>query len=275
MRTILDNAGESLGAGLPRIAAAIVLLVVGIVIVRLLARLLRKGLSGAGLDDIAERTGVHDALARLGFERSLSRAIAMAVRIALTITVVLAALSLTGLGFLRESINQGVLFLPKLLVALALVLAGAVLGTLARTQVDRLTEQMDLPRALGRVAEWAIIAVFGVMALTQVGVSTEVLRLLAGILLSATALAFALAFGLGNREVVRAAGAGRAIRSVYDVGAEIEVAGHRGEVVAIESSSLVLRTPAGTTVRVPNHLVLESVVVVHAGAAPQGGAPPA
>lgn len=266
--SILDNAGESLGAGLPRIAAAVVLLVVGLVVVRVLARLLTKGLHGAGLDDLAERHGVHDALARLGFERSLSKAVGRAVRLALTITVVLAALSLTGLGFLRESINQGILFLPKLLVALALVLAGAVLATLARGRVERLAEQMDLPRELGRVAEVVILGVFGVTALRQVGVSTDVLTLLAAILLGATALAFALAFGLGNREVMRAVGAGRVVRSAFAVGQDVELAGHRGEVVALESSAMVLRTPAGTTVRIPNHLALESVVEVHSGGGP-------
>ena len=271
MKRILDNAGNALGAGLPRIAAAILLLVFGIVAVRLLARLLIKGLQGTGLDDLAERHGVHDALARLGFERSLSRAMGVAVRLAGIVVVVLAALSLTGLGFLRESINQGILFLSKLLVALALMLAGAVLATLARGRVERLAEQMDLPRELGRIAEIVILVVFGVTALRQVGVSTDVLTLLAAILLSAAALAFALAFGLGNREVVRAAGAGRVVRSAYDLGQEIEIAGHRGEVVALESSAVVLRTAAGATVRVPNHLVIESVVVVHGR--PPGDAP--
>ncbi|HEX8105901.1 MAG TPA: mechanosensitive ion channel domain-containing protein [Solirubrobacteraceae bacterium] len=272
MNRILDNAGEALGAGLPRIAAAIVLLVFGLIAVRLLARLLVKALRTAGLDDLAERHGVHDALARLGFERSLSRAVGVALRLAGTVVVILAALSLTGLQFLRESINQGILFLPKLLVALALMLAGAVVATLARGRVERLAEQMDLPRELGRVAEIAILTVFGVTALRQVGVSTDILTLLAAIILSAVALGFALAFGLGNREVVRAAGAGRVVRSVYDAGAEIEVAGHRGEVVAIESSALVLRTASGASVRIPNHLLIESVVVVHRSAPGEGPA---
>ena len=262
MNAILDNAGEALGTGLPRILAAILVLVLGLVAVRLLVRVLRKAMTAAGLDALAERVGVVDALERLGLQRSLAHTVAVALRIALSITVVLAALTLSGLGFLRESINQAVLFLPQLLVAFALLLAGVVIGTFARHRIERLAGQMELPRELGLVAEVVVIGVFAITALTQIGVSTEILTVLAYILIGATALAAALAVGLGNREVVRAVGAGRVLRASYSPGQEIAVAGVRGEIVALESAAVVLRTGEGTTVRVPNQLVLDSVVEV-------------
>ena len=261
--TILDQAGESLGEGLPRIGAALILLVVGILLVRLLARLLVKGLRAAGLDEAAEGSGVHDALARVGLERSITRAIGTAVRVALTVVVVLAALSLLGLGFLQQAINQAVLLLPDLLVAAVLLLAGAVLGTLAKGLVDRAAFQMDLPGPLGRIAEVVIIAVFGITALAQIGVSTEILTLLAAILISGSVAGFALAFGLGGREVARAVSAGRVVRGSFEVGQTISVAGIRGRIEELESSATVLRTAEGSRVRIPNHVLLDSVVEVH------------
>ena len=263
--TILDTAGESLGEGLPRIGAALILLVLGILVVRLLARLLVKGLQAAGLDEAAERSGVHDALARFGLERSITRAIGKAVRVALTVVVVLAALSLLGLGFLRESLNSAVLLLPDLLVAAGLLLAGAVLGTLAKGLVDRAAFQMDLPGPLGRIAEIVIIAVFGITALAQIGVSTDILTMLGAILIAGAVAGFALAFGLGGREVARAVSAGRVVRGSYEVGQTISVAGIRGEIEELESSATVLRTAEGSRVRVPNHVLLDSVVEVHEG----------
>jgi len=263
--SILDTAGERLGEGLPGVAAAIVLLVVGIVVARLIGRLLTGGLRAAGLDDAAERSGVHDALARTGAQRSISRAIGTAVRVALTVVVVLASLSLLGLGFLEQSINQAVLLLPDLLVAAVLLLAGVVLGTLVKGLVDRAAFQMDLPGPLGRIAEVVVIAVFGITALAQVGVSTEILTLLAAILISGVVVGFALAFGLGGREVARSFSAGRVVRGSYEVGQTISVAGVRGEIEALEPSATVLRTQSGSRVRVPNHVLLDTVVEVHEG----------
>lgn len=258
--SVLDRAGQSVGDGLPAVGAAIVLLVLGILVARLVGRGLGRGLQAAGVDGFAERSGIHDTLERFGFERSLAQAIATAVRLALTIVVVLAALSMLGLGFLQQSLNEGVLLLPRLLIALALLLAGAVIGTLARERADRIGAQMDLPGPVGPVAEGIVFAVFGVTALAQIGVSTQILTALIGILIAGAVLAFALAFGLGGRDVARAVSAGRVLRGTYEPGQTITVAGVRGEVVSVEPAATVLRTAAGTTVRVPNALLLESVV---------------
>lgn len=263
--SVIDRAGESVGEGLPGIAAAVVLLVFGILASALIGRLLGRGLKAAGLDDFAQRSGVHDLLERLGLKPSLSRLVGKAVRLALTIVVVLAALSLLGLGPLQDSINEGVLFLPRLLVALILLLVGAVLGTFAKDRGDRLAAQMDLPGPVGRIAELAIFAVFGVTAVAQIGVGTAILTLLLAILLGGAALGFALAFGLGGREAARAMTAGRVVRGTYEPGQTILVAGVRGEIVEIESAATVLRTNLGLTVRIPNHLMVESVVELHDG----------
>jgi len=261
--TVLDRAGQSLGEGLPRIAAGLILLVLGVVLVRLLTRLLARALTALDVDDLGERAGIHDALARVGFERSLARAVVRAVRLALTVVVILAALTLLGLGFLQDSINQSVLFLPRVLVALALLLAGAVLGTLIRDRADRIGAQMDLPGPVGQIAEVTVFAVFGLSALGQIGVGTSVLTALVALLIAGAVVAFALAFGLGGRDVARAVSAGRIVRDAYAPGQTITVAGVRGEIVAVEPSATVLHTPAGTTVRVPNHLLLESIVELH------------
>jgi small-conductance mechanosensitive channel len=261
--SVLNRATDSLGSGLPRVAAAIVLLVVGIVVVRVVARLLMKGLRAAGLDDLAERAGVHDVLASAGLPRSTTQVLGVAVRVALTVVVVFAALSLLGLQFLSESLNAGVLFIPRLLVALVLVVAGIVLGAVARERLERLSGQMDLPVPLAPVGQFVVVAVFGLSALGQIGVSTSVLTALGAILVAAAALAFALAFGLGNRDVARAIGAGRFVRGAFEVGQTISVEGLRGEIEAIEPTGTRLRTVAGTHVHVPNHLLMESVVEVH------------
>ncbi len=261
--SILDRAGESVGEGLPGVGAALVLLVLGVLAAWLIGRLVARGLKAAGLDEFAERSGIHDPLERVGAQRSLSRLAGKAIRLALTVIVVLASLSLLGLAPLQDAINQGALFLPRLLVALALLLAGAVIGTFAKDRADRLATQMDLPGPVGRIAELAIFAVFGITALAQVGVGTDVLTLLVAIVLAGAVAGFALAFGLGGREAARAMTAGRVVRGTYEPGQTIVVAGVRGEIVEVESAATVLRTDLGLTVRVPNHLMVESVVELH------------
>jgi len=261
LATVIDEAGNQLGGFIPRLGGALLLLVIGIVIVRVLARLLRRGLRMAGVDSAAERWGVSDVLARAGLGRSLSHVLAVAVRISLTVVVVLAALSLLGLQFLSESLNQAVLFLPKVLAALALVLIGVVLAAFLRDRVDRTATQWDLPVPIGPMVQGVVVAVFVITAAAQLTISTTLLIVLVAILLAAVATPFAVAFGLGGRDVARSLSAGRYVRAAFSEGQVIRVEDVRGRVERIEPSATVLRT-ATETIRVPNHVLIDKTVVI-------------
>lgn len=264
LTTILDTAGESLGSGLPRIGAAIVLLVVGLLVARLARRVVVRLLRAAGIDDLAERAGVHDALERAALPRSLATVLGAALRIGIAVVVVFAAVSMLGLEVLSQSLNEAVLFLPRILMALALVLAGVVIGGFVRERVDRLSAQLDLPVPAGQLAQLVVLGVFGITALALVGVPTVILTLLLAIALGSAGLAFALAFGMGNRELARALGAGRLIRGSFAVGQTIAVGELSGEIVEIQPASVVLRRLDGVTVRVPNHLLIDEPVEIRA-----------
>ena len=194
--SVLGRAGEALGAFIPRLGGALALLVIGLLITRLLGRLILKVLRAAGVDRFADRVGATDLLERSGLGRSLAALIARAVRIALTILVVFAALSQLGLQFLSPSLNQAILELPRLFIAALLVLAGAILAGAARQRADRLTYQLDLPVPLGQVGQIAVFSIFGIIAAAEIGISTLVLLVLIGVLLAAGAGTFTLAFGL-------------------------------------------------------------------------------
>lgn len=262
--SILSQAGDSLGGFLPRLGGAIVLLVVGWFVAWLVGRAVSRVLVKLGANDLAERWEVHDALERIGLERSLCKVAGSAVRITLRLIVVVAALSLLGLQFLSQSLNEVVLYLPKVLVAGALLLAGFVLAGWARTRVDRLAYQMDLPIPLGQLAYVVIIVVAGLTAATQLTLSTAFVALIIAIIIGAAALMVALSFGLGGRDMARALSAGRYVRGAHQVGQTISVGEVRGEVRAIESAATVLKTSDGDEVRVPNHLLMEQMVRVHA-----------
>lgn len=262
--SILGQAGQDLGAFLPRLAGAIALLLIGLLITRLVARLLLRALQAAGVDRVAERAGVTGVLQASGLGESLAGVIARAVRIFLTIVVIFAALSLLGLQFLSVSLNQAILALPRLFIAAALLIAGAVVAGMARQRTDRLTYQLDFPVPLGQVAQIAVLGIFIIIAAAEVGISTTILLVLIAVLLAAVSGTFTLAFGLGSREVARALSAGRYLRNDYHVGQEIAFGEVRGRITRIHSTNTMLDAGDGRSIRVPNHLLLDSIVTIYA-----------
>lgn len=271
--SILDRAGDTIGEALPRIAAALLLLVIGIPVAMLIALFVRRLLRAANVDDLGERAGVHNGLSRLGLEPSLSGLVARGVRIALIVVVVIAAISLLGFGALSAALNAVVLFVPKLLVAVAIVIAGVVVADFLRRRIEPLLDQMAVGAPIGQMTEMVVVAIFALTALALVGVPTTILLALVALVVAAGVLSVALAFGLGGREVAREVSAGRSLAGVYRVGERVTVAGVTGEITALEPVAIVVRDDDGTSVRVPNHLLVETVVRVHAPEA-GAGAPP-
>ncbi len=260
--SILGPAEQQLGSFLPRLGGALALLIIGLLLVRVLCRVLIKVLLRSGVDGLTARGGVRQVLERAGLGSSLARVIGRAIRIAASVVVIFAALSLLGVQFLSQSLNQGILVLPKLLLAAALVLGGVVLAGYARERVDRVASQLDLPIPLGGVAQITVLAIFGIIAAAQIAVSTLVLLILITILLGGATGTLALAFGLGGRDAARALSAGRYLRHDYQVGQDIGFGDVRGRITAIENISTILDTQAGL-LRVPNHLLMQTVVTVY------------
>ena len=261
--SIVDRAAGSFGDALPSLGGALLLLLAGLALAWLVGRLARRALVAVGVDRLAERFRIHELIARLGFEPPLSRVLALAIRIALSVVVVFAALSLLGLKALSPSLNEALLFLPNLFAAVVLVLLGVVLAQFARERGERLEGQMALGVPLGRLAQAAVLALFVLTALAQLSVPTAILSALVAILIVAAAFAFALAFGLGSREVARELSAGRYVGSAFEVGQTVSLDGIRGTIVSLDSAATILEADDGRRVRVPHHFLVESIVTIH------------
>lgn len=262
---VLDRVAESGAEVVPRIAGGLLLLVVGLAAAWLLGRLTERGSRRVGLNGMAERFGIHDVLERIGLGRSLSRLLGRAVRIALTIVVLMAAVSALGLRALSRTLNEAILFLPKLFVALVIVLVGVVVADFVRRRADRAIEQMGVEFPFGRVAQAVVLVVALLTALAQLGVSTSIVTALAALVLVVSGLAVALAFGLGGRDLARQLSAGRYVNASYRLGDRITVVDVSGEIAAFEGAAVVLRDDNGRLVRVPNALLIETVVTTEAG----------
>jgi small-conductance mechanosensitive channel len=259
--TVLQQAGDQLGAFLPRLAGALALLVVGLLAAGILGRLTRRLLVRAGLDRLADRAGANELLGQGGLGSSLSALIATAVRLTVVVVVCFAAMTLLGLEFLSDSLNQGILFIPRLLTALGLVLIGIVVAAFARGWVDRTSAQLDFPVGLGPLVQVLVLALFGLCAAAQAGVSVGPLLTVALLIAGAAAVTLALAFGLGGREIARSLSSARYARADFAVGQTIRVGDVRGEILRIEPAAVTLRA-GDETVRVPNSVIVEQIVVV-------------
>lgn len=178
---------------------------------------------------------------------------------------------------LREAAARSLGLLPDVLIAVLLVAFGIVLATALRGVLRRLLEPMR-PAAAEMVPElayWAVVGLALLLGADQIGVETGLVVWLLLLLVGGLVLAFALALGLGSRDLISGVVAGRHVAQVVRVGDEVEVDGRRGIVVALGHASVRLSLSStrgiGLTssggdspeAEVPNQRFLDGVVVVH------------
>ena len=199
--------------------------------------------------------------ARASLGNSLASLAGTAVRLTIVIVVSFAALTLLGLEFVSDSLNEGILFIPRLLAAMALILFGVVLGAFVRAWLERASAQLDFPVAVGPVVQVLIIVIFGLCAAAQAGVTVAPLTAIAIVVLGAIAITLALAFGLGAREIARSLTSGRYARADFEIGQTVRVGDMRGEIVRIDGAATTLKA-GGETIRIPNSIMVERVVVI-------------
>lgn len=262
MSDVIDRAEASLGEWLPQLAGALLILVLGLTLAWLLGAATTRLLAALGIDRLALRYGVHESLGRPGSTPAVSLLAGRVVRIALALAVVVAGISTLGIDGIQPALNALLLYLPRVVAALVLLAAGVVVGRTVGRWVDGLGAQLDVGVPLGRVACAVVIGVFLLTALDQLGVPTDLTIVLGSIVLAVAGLTAALAFGLGGRDLARELSAGRYVVSSYELGDRIGVAALEGEIVAFEPVVVVVKQADGRTARIPNHVLLHSVVTI-------------
>ncbi len=125
----------------------------------------------------------------------------------ITIGVAIDALHLT---WLSAGVAVILGYLPNVLAAAAIVAVGYLVGNFA---FRKLADSPTVSPIWARVARIAILAVAGFMAVHQLGIATAIVATAFTLCLGALAVAAAVAFGLGNREL-----AGRITQDWYERG---------------------------------------------------------
>src|SRR5215212_6767249 len=185
-------------AAIPNIFAAAVVLAIAYIVGRLVASLVTNLLAGIGFDTVPARLGLASGAPTVG-RRTPSEIAGALVLVAVILFATVEALRLLTFTALADLLAELIQLGGQLILGLIILAIGAYLANLAAD----LIRASDTPNAslLALVARVAILVLAGAMALRQMGIANEIVNLAFGLLLGAVAVAAALAFGFGGREV--------------------------------------------------------------------------
>ena len=187
----------------PSIVMALVFLVIGLVLARLLSAVLGKLLRRIHLDDITSHVGVNEIFARAGFGKSPSTVVSFVIYWSVMVVFITMAANVLNLSAVTELLQRFTLFMPRLIMAIVILFAGMLVAPLAYKVVSNSTTVNNIKggATLAKIVE-AVVLIFSVLiALEQLGVEMKLIVSTVQILMGSVGLAFAIAFGLGAKDM--------------------------------------------------------------------------
>lgn len=192
-----SNMLDTILAALPALFAASLVLVIAYAVGRVVANLITNLLSGLGFNNILARLGLGQEPAE--GQRTPSEIIGYLALVAIMLFAGIESARVLGFAVLAELITQFTVFATQVVVGLIIFAIGLYLSNLAAKAVqDSGASQAPL---LAQATRVSILVLAGAMALRQMGLASDIINLAFGLLLGAIAVAVALAFGLGARDI--------------------------------------------------------------------------
>lgn len=183
----------------------IILLVIGLIVSGLIKRLVVRALKRLGIDGFSSSITLKRILEKGGIGYSISELIGMVFYWFTFLLALVIILNATGLTIAADLFNRVVLYMPNVIAAIFILLLGiffaGVLNNFVKTvAVNAGTKQGNV---LGKIVEVVVITFVIIMTLEQLKIKVEVVELAIGIVLGSIGLAFAIAVGLGCKDIIQ------------------------------------------------------------------------
>ena len=185
----------------PLLLGALVILFAGYLLAKLLERVTDRVLTKIGLNRWLEGGGVMEAVERTGWRARPSGVFANLIFWFVMFAVILVAANALGLNALADLFSELVSYIPSLIAAVVIVLVGIVLGDFVEGLIRASAGALHGGTTMARVGRGSVVMLATFMALQTLGIAPDIVTTAFAILFGAVALAMALAFGLGNREL--------------------------------------------------------------------------
>jgi small-conductance mechanosensitive channel len=195
----LQNALSTFLSFLPQLIGAIVILIIGYVVAKVLQAVVTRLLRGIGFENWMEKGGIRQFFDRAQTNQTPTGIIGKLVFWFVFIIALTMAADALGIPQVSEVLGQLIAYIPNIIAAILIL----ILATLLANFVSGIVRGATGSGALASVAQYAIVIYAVFAALTQLGIAVQLTANTFLILLGSVGLAAALAFGIGGRDLAR------------------------------------------------------------------------
>lgn len=247
---------------LPDLIVAILFLLVGWFVSSIIKNFLNKSLIKIGFNTFLDKLGLDVLLKKMEVNITGSQMVASLISIFFLLIFLLAALDIVGLTVLSGLIDTLVLFLPKLLASLAVLICGFFVAQIVFNGVKIASKNtgVDYGRSVAEVCRGIIIVITVSLSITQLDIDVSLLNNIMTVVIASVGLAAAISLGIGTKSMAQEIVAGVYLREMYQIGDNIEVKDIKGTLASIGSVASKVMGEGESMTTLPNTFLLANKV---------------
>ncbi|TCI91524.1 mechanosensitive ion channel family protein [Tenacibaculum sp. M341] len=254
---------EDIVASLPTVAGFIGYIIFAWIFIRVFLYVIRKILVKTNIDQWSKKLSETKIFGDSTINIVLTKVILGVLKWFLILVFIMAGAGIFGLTAVSAGLISFFAYLPKLITALGIFVAGAYLGTVVKKAIQGMFKSLDINggKLVGNIAFYLIVVFLSITALDQAGVDTSVIKSNLTLLIGSVLAAFTIAFGLGARDAVSRLLFGYYSRRNIAIGSQVTVKDVEGIIIAIDNICVTVRTSSSTVI-LPIKDVVDNVVII-------------
>ncbi len=196
---------ERITGFLPSILISFVIIFVGIIIAWLLMKIITRISVFLKIDNLSDRLGVMQLLQKSGYSEPLSKLIGLLVYWIVLISFITIGLDALKIPAVEDLLTKFLLYLPNIIVACIVVIAGYVLGNfLGRAAlIASVNAGVAFSGLIGKFVRFTVFIMAVTMSLELLGIGEDTVLIAFAIVFGGVVLALSIAFGLGGRDAAK------------------------------------------------------------------------
>jgi Conserved TM helix len=189
-------------AFLPKLLLALVVVLVGWLLAKAARFAVVRALRAVNFNVLTERAGTDNFLQQAGMRGDTTTLFGLVGFWVVILAALIIAFNGLGLTYITDLLQRVVLFTPKLLIAMLLVIFGSYCARFVGNAVQNYCNDAQIPDGdvLARLVRYLIMTLVVMIALSHLEIGGDIVQRTFLIILAGLMLALALAFGLGGKD---------------------------------------------------------------------------
>lgn len=191
---------------IPHLIGATLIILVGFFVSRVIASAIEHIFKKSKLDNWTSRIGLNEVMARVGLGKSPTMFISALAYWFIMIVFIISAANVLNLSFFSKVLETFLLnFLPKVMAAILIGFAGLLLARFMENTVynSAVANNLKGGRSFAKIINFVILVFTAILAIEHLGLDMKIIRSSINILMASLGLAFAIAVGLGAKDIAR------------------------------------------------------------------------